>query len=93
MWQLAKHGASSYLYSFLGYLNNMFFLIKHSSGQAKRAVNQGKILLPESIRWGFVSRNNNKTIIYRLINAYRLPIANRCGKLHAAFRGVYMQRK
>ena len=57
------------------------------------AANAGKILLPGSIRWGFIQSNNNKAIIYSLIDAYRLLIANRCGKLHAAFRGVFKQLK
>ena len=53
------------------------------------AANARKILLPGSIRQGFIQSNTNKTIIYSLINANRLLIANRCGKLHAAFRGVF----
>ena len=51
--------------------------------------NAAKILLHGSIRWRFIQSNNDKAIIYSFITAYRLPIANRCGKLHAAFRGVY----
>ena len=53
------------------------------------AANAGKILLPGSIRRGFIQSSKNKAKIYPLINSYRLLIANRCGKLHAAFRGVF----
>jgi hypothetical protein len=53
------------------------------------AANARKILLPGSIRQGFIQSITNKTVIYSLINANWLLIANRCGKLHAAFRGVF----
>jgi hypothetical protein len=53
------------------------------------AANAGKILLPGSIRRGFIQSSKNKAKIYPLINSYRLLIVNRCGKLHAAFRGVF----
>lgn len=57
------------------------------------AVNAVKILLPGSIGWRFTQSSNNKAIFYSFISAYRLLIANRCGKLHAAFRGVFEQQK
>jgi len=55
------------------------------------AANAVKILLPGSIGWRFTQSSNNKAIFYSFISAYRLLIANRCGKLHAAFRGVFKQ--
>ena len=57
------------------------------------AANARKILLPGPIRQGFIQSITNKTVIYSLINANWLLIANRCGKLHAAFRGVFKQLK